>query len=557
VSRGEETELRARRVGFRSIRLVRERRDVGFEINGVPVFCRGACWTPIDARAFHASRASYGQALAAARSAGMNMLRVGGTMLYEADDFYDLCDELGILVWHDFMFANMDYPASDPAFVTSVEREARELLGRLSLRPCLALLCGGSEVEQQAAMLGLPRELWSSPLFSELLPAICGANRPDVPYLTSTPTGGALPFQVDEGVAHYYGVGAYLRPLEDARRSEVRFASECLAFANVPDDATIELVVGSGQSPVHHPAWKARVPRDAGVGWDFEDVREHYLERLFEVEARTLRYAEMDRYLALSRVVTGEVMAATFAEWRRPRSTCRGGLVWVLRDLWPGAGFGVIDSTGRPKCAYFYLKRAFAPVACFLSDEGLNGLGVTALNERPVPLDGELTLSLYREGETLIAAGTVKAALAARGSIELSGASFFDAFIDTAYAFRFGPPSHDVAVLRLVDRATGAVLSRAFHLPLGLSPRRRDDIGLEASAEPAEEGVYVVTVKSRAFAQSVRLDVGDDLPDDDAFHLEPGSSRAIVVVRRDQGRPFRGTVQALNGHGPVRISVRS
>ena len=111
----------------------------------------------------------------------------------------------------------------------------------------------------------------------------------------------------------------------------------------------------------------------------------------------TVRYSDNSRYLAISRIVTGEVMAATFSEWRRPGSSCSGGLVWFLRDLWPGAGWGVIDAYGRPKAAYYYLKRALAPIAVLIVDEGLNGLHVHVLNESRKPLNGRLEVRLFRD----------------------------------------------------------------------------------------------------------------------------------------------------------------
>ena len=107
-----------------------------------------------------------------------NMLRVGGTMAYESDAFYQLCDELGLLVWQDFMFANMDYPVDDPAFAANVEAEAVCQLGRLSAHPSVAVYCGNSEVEQQAAMLGLPRETWTNPWFSRGCPSCAPATIP-------------------------------------------------------------------------------------------------------------------------------------------------------------------------------------------------------------------------------------------------------------------------------------------------------------------------------------------------------------------------------------------
>jgi len=245
----------------------------------------------------------------------------------------------------DFMFANMDYPADDPDFASSVTVEVTQMLERLQSRPSLAVLCGNSEAAQQAAMSGAAREHWSPALFETTLAGHAREYLPDVPYCPSSTHGGDFPFSASQGVTSYYGVGAYLRAPTDARHAELKFASECLAFANVPEMETLE----RGTERVLHfnqPRWKERVPRDLGAGWDFDDVRDHYLERLFRLQVASLRYSDQDRYLRLSRVTSGEAMAGAFAEWRRTRSVCGGALLLFLRDLWPGAGWGIIDSTG-------------------------------------------------------------------------------------------------------------------------------------------------------------------------------------------------------------------
>ena len=128
-----------------------------------------------------------------------------------------------------------------------------DYLNRLQARPCLAVLCGGSEVAQQAAMAGAPRALWDGALFAERLAGHARRLRPDVPYVAATPSGGALPFHAGTGVSHYYGVGAYRRPLEDARRAGVRFAAECLAFSHVPSPAAVDALMGGRGAPGSHP----------------------------------------------------------------------------------------------------------------------------------------------------------------------------------------------------------------------------------------------------------------------------------------------------------------
>src|SRR5213079_1068849 len=147
---------------------------------------------------------------------------------------------------------NMDYP-EEPEWRASIADEIGQNLSRLAGHPSLALVCGGSEVEQQAAMWGAPRAAWNAPLFHELLPALVREACPGIFYWPSSAHGGAFPHQASVGTTSYYGVGAYLRPLEDARRSEVRFASECLAFANVPGPRALP---GGPSARVHHPAWK-------------------------------------------------------------------------------------------------------------------------------------------------------------------------------------------------------------------------------------------------------------------------------------------------------------
>ncbi len=220
-----EVAIRAGRVGFRSLTAGPtpghdvEVDGLDLHVNGVRVFARGAVWTPDDPVGLAPTEASLRTALERARGAGMNMLRIPGTSAYESPAFHGLCDELGILIWQDFMFANLDYPVADEGFLATVEREAREQLAVLGSRPSLAVVCGNSEVEQQVAMLGLDPKMGRGELFGEILPVLVREAGVDAIYVPSAPFGGDLPFRPDRGVANYYGVGGYRRPLEDARRA--------------------------------------------------------------------------------------------------------------------------------------------------------------------------------------------------------------------------------------------------------------------------------------------------------------------------------------------------
>lgn len=421
-------------VGFRSLTIDTRDGDFPVEVNGIRVFCRGACWTPLDPVSLQASRADLAAAIAQVRDAGMNMLRVCGPMVYESDAFLDHCDANGILVWQDLMFANMDYPAEDESFVESVRQECRQVFAALQGHPSVAVVCGNSEVEQQAAMSGATRDRWLPGLFHQTIATLAAEHLEGVPYWPSSAHGGAFPHQGNVGTTSYYGVGAYLRPIDDARRAEVRFASECLGFANVPEPSGLDAMPGGQSLRVHHPGWKARTPRDLGAGWDFDDVRDHYLGRIYGLDPLALRYSDHDRYLELGRAVTGHVMAAAFAEWRRGRSNTRGALVWFLRDLWPGAGWGLIDARGVPKAAYYMLRRALQPVGLFLSNEGGNGVFVDIVNDRMQPLDATLEIVLYRHGQVAVARGARGIHVDGRGAATLAIAEFFDGFFDLSYA---------------------------------------------------------------------------------------------------------------------------
>lgn len=556
---GEER-ITCGQVGFRRIELDRtvqggtdgladrEEDAQGFalRVNGERIFCRGACWTSHDLASHADAPDDIQKWLALAHGAGMNMVRVSGVTCYQGEAFFDACDALGLLVWQDFMFANFDYSASAEAarsLMAQATREVSEWLAAHRHHPSVAVLCGGSEVEQQAAMMGTPAATWRQPLFDEIIPACIAAWHPDAVYVRNSPCGGAWPFQADSGVTHYYGVGAYQRPLDDARRANVRFTSECLAFSNVPCARTMADALAV--PPVHDPRWKARVPRDAGSGWDFEDVRDFYLRELFKVDPPRLRYEDTARYLALSRAVVAELMTDVFSEWRRAGSTCSGGLVWQLQDLLPGAGWGIVDAHARPKSAWHALRQVWQPLQVLITDEGLNGIHLHLINESATPRNVRLQLQCWRDGETALLDVARDLCLAPRSTRRISGAALAGAFFDFTYAYRFGPRLHDVVCAALVDPCDGALLSQACYLPDRSA----------AALEPPEltvgvardDGDWWLTVSTRRFARWVHIDDIAFRAEHDWFHLAPGSQRRVKLLP-DHG-PKGGGREGTQGVG--------
>jgi beta-mannosidase len=547
-----ETVLDLGAIGFRTVSLKTQDDSFVIEVNGAPVFCRGAVWTPLDPVSLRSSPEQCQAAVAQVRLAGMNMLRVAGTMVYEEPHFFDACDAQGILVWQDFMFANMDYPSADESFMDSIALEVSQQLKMLRNRPCLTVLCGNSEVEQQSAMWGAPGDVWCPSLFTNVIAQFCAQYAPSVPYWPSSAHGGTFPHQANAGTSSYYGVGAYLRPLEDARHSGVKFATECLAFANVPGTSTIQRMPGGMATRVHDASWKARSPRDLNAGWDFDDVRDHYFERLFQTNSRQLRRCDHDRYLTWSRMASGEVMAASMAEWRRPASGCKGAMVLFLRDLWAGAGWGLVDDKGQPKACYHYLKRALQPCTVLLTDEGVNGLWIHLLNEQPRDESVVLELTAWQGGDVQVAQGCKALTLPARSAQSVSALDFLGAYFDLTHACQFGPQLCDAVVVSL--KGANGLSADAFYFVGGLKTTQEPDVGLCAQATLVDQHTAVVAVKTKRFAHGVHFDVPGFQADDDFFHLSP-ECETRVTLRSTSPQAFSGQVIAANSMRQATIEL--
>ena len=504
-------------VGFRTITLDP---DMRLLVNGVTVFCRGAVWLTPDLVRLGGDPAPR---LRAVQAGGLNMLRVSGVGHYQDRAFHAGCDALGILVWQDLMFASMDYPSADPDFAADAVAEVAWALGPLAASPSLAVVCGGSEVSQQAAMLGLPETTWRDPFYSGTLRAAV-AEVVDAPYVPNSPWGDGWPFAPEQGgPTHYFGVGAYCRPLHDAEAAGVRFASECLAFSHLPDDRT-------------DARW-ANVPRDPGAERDFGDVRDHYTAQLFGVDPATLRDADPDRALLLARATGVAMLEAVVAGWRCTGET-HGALVWHLADFMPGAGWGVLDAGGRPKPAWHGLRRASAPLLLVLRDRGLSGLGACIVNDGPVPVDVTLHLRCLRDGATVVAVIALPMHVPAYDRLTIPPATLFPRFFDVTYAYRFGPPEHDVTTA-WVER-DGVVLATAHHFPRG-----RAALG-PAVLTATLVGVGAIDVTTDRFAVGVHVRDRAWSAQDDWFDLAPGRPRRVALLADDGQVPPEGTVRAIN-----------
>jgi beta-mannosidase len=531
-------------VGFRSVTV--DRSDDGFQmmVNGVPVFCRGAGWYPIDPVSLQATDAELVASVELTRAAGCNMLRIPGGTVYEDDRFFTACDRAGILVWQDAMLGPLD-PPEDDGFIASVVDEVSALLDRVAPHPSLAVLCGGQEIEEQPAMFGLPRERWRSTVIDTALPDLVDREAPGLVYVTSSPSGGDLPFQSSAGVSHYAGVGVYLFPLGDMRRAAPRFVSEGLAFSIPPERITVDEEFSGGLSAHQEAEWKLAVHRDAGSWFDLEDVRDHYTNSMFGADMATLWRTDHERALDLGRAAMTEVVATAIAEWRRAGSSCEGILAIAWRDLRPGPGWGLVDSSGRPKAPWYALARGSAPIAVLATDEGVNGLDLHLVNDSVEDITATLVVGLHTAAHEVEKASR-PVLVPAREGVTVRADSLFDGFRDLTYAYCFGPRSYEVVTADLVDGA-GGLLSRTAYLPGGPAREIDPDVGLQAVVEPTDGGAWHLRVSCLRFSQYVQIDVPGFLPSDSWFHLPPGGTRAVrLVPEPGPGREPRGRVRALN-----------
>jgi len=563
-----QTLIEAEPVGFRELSIRTDEGAFEVTVNGVRPFLRGSCFTPRDWTRLDCPEAELEEEMRRLRDAGVNCIRLSGCFTYASAALLAACARHGILVWQDLMFSVLDYPDGDECFRARCEREVEQQLALLQGSPCVMTVCGSAEVEQQAAMSGITLDRPRHALFHEHLANVARRVLPDVPYWPSTPWGGDLPFRVRTGTAHYFGVGAYRRPLHDARLAGVRFTTECLAFSHLPEPESPAALPLESEAGGDRERWKSRVPRDGGACWDFEDIRDHYVAMLFGVDVAPLRTNEPERYLALGRAASAIVVERTLQEFRRRESPCSGALTWLWSDPWAGAGWGSIDVEGRPKSAWYGMRRAARSVAIALTNEGLDGVDLHVWNDTPSAVEGTLHVRLLRDGRDVAFAASVPLRVPARSGAVRTIDRLLGRFTDVAHAYRFGASGHDVVhAVWMSDRALAAGTRDDAHSRFGGVPiideavllvhgdqRPMTDTGLEAHVVGVDEhGVVDLSVSAASLAQQVRVGSAGHVASDSYFTVLPGVERRVRLTPQSGANGGPIVVEALND--PRRLFV--
>jgi beta-mannosidase len=321
-----------------------------FRLNGKDVFCGGANWIPEDLFVPRVTPECYRAQIQAAREANMNMLRVWGGGIYEQDMFYDLCDELGLLVWQDFMFACGIYP---DYFLESVRLEAVQHIKRLRHHPCIAIWTGNNEDYQLAHGLGL-RDFSAKKIYETLLPSLVAEHAPGAIYQAGSPFQGADPDDSTIGDKHVWNIwGRAALPYRAYREEGGRFVSE-FGMAATPHLETLQSALPDSDLYPKSPGMLHHLRAGEGM-WRLEK----YLADLGNVPQ------DLPEFVYRTQLVQSEALDCAYRIWRKGWNTNRetgGVLVWQLNDCWAVTGWAIIDCEHRKKPAYYAVKRALAPV---------------------------------------------------------------------------------------------------------------------------------------------------------------------------------------------------
>jgi beta-mannosidase len=520
---GETVDERSTRIGLRTLELRRRPDEWGksfeFVVNGVPVFAKGANWIPADSFLPRLTRERYARLLGSARDANMNMLRVWGGGIYESDDFYDLADELGLLVWQDFHFSCSLYPA-DPPFLANVGAEAEEAIRRLRNHPSVALWNGNNEIEAAWFQWGwrerLPAWLWNDyeKIFHDLLPKTVARLDPTRAYWPSSPSANreSMPGDPGNGDMHYWGVWHGGQPFAAYERTPARFMSE-YGFQSFPEMATILSFAGPDDLAIGSPVMTSHQKHPRGNSL----IREYMLREYREPK-------DFASFLYVSQVLQAEGIKIGAEYHRRSRPRTMGSLYWQLDDCWPVASWSSIDYFGRWKALQYYARRFFAPVLLSTAEDG-DEVAVFVVSDRTEPLSATLEARLLDLDGRILWERSETVAVAPLSSRRVLG-------IEKAALLEGRDPKAAFLHVRLV--AGGRLLSEnsRFFVPMKELALRAPRIGVEVAPAP---GGTKLTLRSDTLARNVRLSYGPDAGtfSDNYFDLIPGLP--VEVLYRPAG----------------------
>lgn len=373
---GELLQSKVERIGLRNIELITDKDKFGnvfyFRVNGKPVFMKGANYIPQDSFLDRVTPERYEHVIQSAVDANMNMLRVWGGGIYEKDLFYDLCDEKGILIWQDFMFACAMFPV-DSSFLENVRHEAIDNVKRLRNHPSIALWCGNNEnlsawlrwgwkekvTEEQGQQVA--DILWQGykDIFHEILPLVIKNEDPARSYWGSSSSASVgIPDNLVQGDLHYWGVWWGKEPFSSFKQNTGRFMSE-YGFQSFPEMKTINEYATKADWDIYSDVMKSHQRSSIG-----NETIETYMERDYNVPE------DFQQFIYVGQVLQGEGIKRAIELHRVQKPYCMGSLYWQIDDCWPVASWSGMDYFGRWKAQHYMAKEAFKNVIIVPETDG-------------------------------------------------------------------------------------------------------------------------------------------------------------------------------------------
>ena len=538
----------SRRVGLRTLWVSREKDQWGEEfchiVNGVKVFAMGADYIPEDNILQRVTPERTRRLLSDAALANFNTVRVWGGGYYPSDDFYDICDELGLMVWQDLMYACAFYDLT-PDFERSIRLETEQNVRRLRHHASLALICGNNEMEMfmgranEALAKGDERAFNPKnhrhvadyvKMFEYILPGIVQPLAPQTFWWPASPSSGGCfdaPNDPSRGDVHYWDVWHGEKPFTEYRKFTFRYASE-FGFQSFPCLKTVESFTE---------------PRDRNI---FSRIMERHQRnaaangKIMAYLAQTFRYpGSFDNLLYASQLMQAEAIRYGVEHWRRNRGASMGAIIWQLNDCWPVASWASVDYFGRWKALQYAAKRFFAPVLLSAEEEGELTQNPKINEFHPAPIERSIRLNVSNETMSDVS-GTVRWALRrpdgsiVRGGEEsLTVPALSAAWLDKIIFDDATLTGHYASYEYVVN---GEVISEGT--ALFCAPKHFEFVDPALSVR-IENGEIIVSAK--AFARQVWLESDDPdlLLSDNAFDLNACEKRIRVLRGSAEGLRVR------------------
>ena len=532
-------DTRTWRIGLRTMTVSREKDEWGEEfchvVNGVKVFAMGADYIPEDNILARVTPERTRRLLEDCKAANFNAIRVWGGGYYPDDAFYDICDELGLLVWQDLMYACAFYDLT-PGFERSIRVETQQNVARLRHHASLALICGNNEMEMFMAGANsalINHRTWEFvptyphhitdyvKMFEYILPAIVKETAPQTYWWPASPSSGGnfdAPNDENRGDNHYWDVWHGEKPFTEYRKFFFRYASE-FGFQSFPCLKSVE---------------QFTLPDDRNI---FSRVMERHQRnqaangKILSYLSQTFRYPNsFDDLLYASQLMQAEAIRYGVEHWRRNRGRCMGAIIWQLNDIWPVASWASIDYYGRWKALHYAAKRFFAPVMISADEEGELSQNPKINEYHPAPLEKSFRLNVCNEtlrdvtGEVVWALRTPDGEIVRQGHQALTIPAMSAKWLDKVNCADASLTGHYVSFAFVVDDVAVSEGTCIF-----CAPKHFEFVNPRLTVEKRGD---TLVVTSRAYAKQVWLESEDAdlLLDDNAFDMNPGT-KVVRVVR--------------------------